>query len=79
MSSKFGLPHCLPWNALLALSVGIELISLSARVTSVKFQKGVLLTHLQLETYIGPGDLGPIKTKIQIHLTGEISENMFGN
>ena len=40
--------HChiaLPWSALLALSVGIELESLSARVTSFKFPKGLLLTH----------------------------------
>ena len=36
------LHHCiatLPWIALLALSVGIELVSSSARVTSVKSQK----------------------------------------
>ena len=44
------LPGCiaciatLPWNALLALSVSIELVSSSARVTSVKFQKGVWRT-----------------------------------
>ena len=31
----------LPWIALLALSVSIELVSSSARVTSVKFQQGV--------------------------------------
>ena len=30
----------LPWNALLALSVSIELVSSSARVTSVKSQQG---------------------------------------
>ena len=29
----------LPWIALSALSVSIDLVSLSARVTSVKFQK----------------------------------------
>ena len=31
----------LPWIVLLTLSVSIELVSSSARVTSVKFQKGV--------------------------------------
>ena len=35
----------LPWNALLALSVSIELLSSSARVTSVKFQQGVSLSE----------------------------------
>ena len=42
------LHHCiatLPSIALLALSVGIELVSSSARVTSVKSQQGVSLTH----------------------------------
>ena len=34
----------LPWIALLALSVSIEFVSSSARVTSVKFQQGVLVT-----------------------------------
>ena len=37
----------LPWIALLAVSVGIELVSSSARVTSVKFlQKFVCFRHL---------------------------------
>ena len=31
----------LPWNALLALSVSIEFVSSSARVTSVKSQQGL--------------------------------------
>ena len=35
----------LPWIALLALSVSIELVSSSARVTSVKSAKGVGITH----------------------------------
>ena len=35
----------LPWITLLTLSVSIKLVSLSARVTSVKFQKGLGLTH----------------------------------
>jgi len=35
----------LSWIALLVLSVSIELVSSSARVTSVKFQKGVSLTQ----------------------------------
>ena len=37
----------LPWIALLALSVSIELMSSSARVTSVKSQKGHSLTQFQ--------------------------------
>ena len=35
----------LPWIALLALSVSIELVSSSARVTSVKSTQGLSLTH----------------------------------
>ena len=34
----------LPWIALLALSVSIELVSSSARVTSVKSAKGVVVS-----------------------------------
>ena len=39
----------LPWIALLALSVSIEFVSSSARVTSVKFAKGVSLSLLLRE------------------------------
>ena len=39
--------HHLYWIALLALSVSIEFVSSSARVTSVKFQQGVSLTELE--------------------------------
>ena len=35
----------LPWIALLALSASIELVSSAARVTSVKFQQRLSLTH----------------------------------
>ena len=59
------LHHCiatLPWIALLALSVSIELVSSSARVTSVKSTKGVFVTDRHPDTKIGPGHLGPIKT-----------------
>ena len=43
LGSKVG---TLPWNALLALSVCIEFVSSSARVTSVKFAKVAhSLTH----------------------------------
>ncbi len=35
----------LPWIALLTLSVSIQFVSSSARVTSVKFQKGVSRTQ----------------------------------
>ena len=44
----------LPWIGLLALSVSIDLISPSARVTSVKFQKG-----LSVSETIGPIDRTP--------------------
>ena len=60
------LHHCiatLPWIALLALSVSIELVSSSARVTSVKFHKGVLVSDRHPDPKIGPKVyLGPIKT-----------------
>ena len=46
----------LPWIVLLALSGSIELVSLSARVTSVKFQKGVVLTDGRTS---GPKDRTP--------------------
>ena len=48
--------HALPWNVLLALSVSIGLVSSSARVTSVKFQKP--LSVCQFET-TGPIDRTP--------------------
>ena len=48
----------LPWIALLALSVSIELVSSSARVTSVKFHKcgsvRDILTHRSDQGYLGP-------------------------
>ena len=46
----------LPWIALLALSASIELVSSSARVTSVKSQKGLLLSELET---LGPIDRTP--------------------
>ena len=53
----------LPWIALLTLSVGIDLVSSSARVTSVKSQQGVSLTDGHPDPKIGPQVyLGPIKT-----------------
>ena len=52
----------LPWIALLALSASIELVSSSARVTSVKSQQGVGLTHWHPDPKIGPQVyLGPLK------------------
>ena len=46
----------------MALSVSIELVSSLARVTSVKFQQGVVLTHGHPDPKIGPQVyLGPIK------------------
>ena len=40
----------LPWIVLLTLSVSIELVSSSARVTSVKFHKRLSLTQLHPDT-----------------------------
>ena len=52
----------LPGIALLTLSVGIDLVSSSARVTSVKFQKHDLLSDRHPDPKIGPQVyLGPIK------------------
>ena len=48
--------HALLWNALLALSVNIEFVSSSARVTSVKSAKGLGLTQFQR---LGPIDQSP--------------------
>ena len=46
----------LPWIALLASSVCIELVSSSARVTSVKSQQGVVLTSRHIDRTPGiPG------------------------
>ena len=52
----------LPWIALLALSVHIDLVSSSARVTSVKSTQGVGLTDGHPDPKIGPQVyLGPKK------------------
>ena len=49
--------------AILALSVNIELVSSSARITSVKSQQGGVLTDGHPDPKIGPQVyLGPIKT-----------------
>ena len=42
----------MPWIVLLTLSVSIELVSSSARVTSVKFQQRLSVTHLQTTRHI---------------------------
>ena len=57
----------LPRNALLTSSVGIELVSSSSRVTSVKSQKALAVcTQRDLDPQIGPQVyLGPIKTQQQ--------------
>ena len=62
------LHHCiatLPWIALLALSVSIELVSSSARVTSVKSYKPLVVSDGHPDPKIGPQVyLGPIKINI---------------
>ena len=61
-----GLVTCiatLPGFVQLALSVGIDLVSSSARVTSVKSQQGLGLSDGQPDPKIGPQVyLGPIKS-----------------
>ena len=44
----------LPWIALLSLSVSIDLVSSSTRVTSVKSTQGVVLSDGHLDPKIGP-------------------------
>ena len=58
----------LTWNALLALSVSIEFVYSSARVTSVKFAKPPSLSLRDSNPQIGPqGHLGPINiTKMHL-------------
>ena len=55
----------MPGIALLTLSVGIDLVSSSARVTSVKSQQGVSVTDRHPDghpdTKIGPGTTGSDK------------------
>ena len=48
-SDDRGQKKTLPLIALLALSVGIDLVSSSARVTSVKSQQGVLVTDIRTQ------------------------------
>ena len=70
----------LPWIALLALSVSIELVSSSARFTSVKFQQPLFVSDLER---LGPIDrtpgipgLGPIKILfVQTRTPTEHQEN----
>ena len=69
------LHHCiatLPWIALLALSVSIELVSSSARVTSVKSTKGLLLSDIRTQRS-DQGHLGPIKTPCIFYCCWKIS------
>ena len=54
-----------PWIALLALSVSIEFVSSSARVTSVKFQQGLSLREARIHRS-DQGHLGPIKNKYML-------------
>ena len=53
----------LPWIALLALSVSIELVSSSARVTSVKFKQVAQFVRDNRIHRSDQGHLGPIKTQ----------------
>ena len=56
----------LPWTALLALSVSIELVSSSARVTSVKSTQGLCVSDGHLDTKIGPGTPGSDKNMLVV-------------
>ena len=59
----------MPWIALLTLSVSIDLVSSSARVTSVKFQKHHSLSDGHPDTKIEPGTPGSDKNCGTIPLT----------
>ena len=54
VSERPQVKHCQSCVALLALSVTIELVSSSARVTSVKFQQPLGLTDGHPDPKIGP-------------------------
>ena len=67
LQAHIGLDHHLndnhqPQIALLASSASIELVSLSARVTSVKFQKGVVVTDTETP---GSGNKNTNQNQIQ--------------
>ena len=51
----------LPRIALLTSSVGIELLSSSARIASVKFAHGVVVSDISTHRSDPKGQLGPIK------------------
>ena len=57
----------LPWIALLALSVSIEFVSSSARVTSVKFAQGIV-TYLLRDNRIHRSDQGHLGPIIRTHV-----------
>ena len=87
ISSKFGHQMAplalvtiatLPWIVLLTLSVSIELVSSSARVTSVKFQQRLSLTQSvsdrdQTHRSDRSRDLGPIK-RCYMTISGQRSQ-----
>ena len=61
----------LPWNAFLSLSVSIQFVSSSARVTSVKFHKRRSLTQSLTDNSTHRSDrsrdLGPIKIRTHVN------------
>ena len=70
----------LPGIALLALSVGIDLVSSSARVTSVKFQKHDSVSDGHPDTKIGPGTPGSDKNTLYDMTCGQdhiLTENIW--
>ena len=69
----------MPWIALLALSVSIELVSSSARVTSVKSYKRSVVCDGHPDPKIGPQVyLGPIKSTMRL-LALALSAIIFAN
>ena len=58
----------------MALSVSIELVSSSARVTSVKSHKGGGLTDRHSDTKIGPGTPGSDKN-IDVNVFDDVLQN----
>ena len=68
--------HALHWYALLALSVDIEFVSLSARVTSVKSAKGLGLTQFPIKKTRFQGQGGLLTQKVpSVYSAGKARED----
>ena len=79
IGSKVGhqvVSHALLWNALLALSINIEFVSSSARVTSVKSAKGLGLTQFPIKKTRFQGQGGLLTQKVpSVYSAGKARED----